>query len=303
MNPTLSRIVRTAMVAAPMVLCAPALAQQQGASPNSFVSVSPVFEEADLDRGGDFDVQGVILRGGTSREFGAGHRGGITLNYDYLDYDFDNPVAFGGVAPWGTVQRYGFSLPFTFALRDGWSAGVTPSFDWFREDGAKSSDSLVWGATFTGVKRFGEGQFLGLGVGVFDRLEETSVFPFPIVNWRFGNRWQLINPLAAGPTGPAGLELDYLFDNGWRLGVGAAYRKTRFRLDETGPTPNGIGEITGVPVFLRATNTFAKTYTLNLYAGVVAGGELKVEDASGNELQKEDYDLAPLVGFNVTARF
>lgn len=303
MNPAVSRIPLAAAVAAALVLPSAALAQQQGTSPNSFVSVSPVFETADLDRGGDVDVSGVLLRAGTSRGFGAGHRGGITLNYDYVDYDFDNPVAFGGVAPWGTVQRYGFSLPFSFAVGDGWTVGVAPSFDWFRENGAKTSDSLVWGATVTGVKRFGEGQFLGLGVGVFDRLEETSVFPFPIVNWRFNKHWQLVNPLAAGPTGPAGLELDYLFDNGWQLGVGAAYRKTRFRLDETGPTPNGIGEVTGIPVFLRATNTFARTYTLNLYAGVIAGGELRVEDSSGNELQKEDYDLAPLVGFNVTARF
>lgn len=129
MNPRLSRFVRAAMVAAPMVLPAAALAQQQGASPSSFISVSPVFEEADLDRSGKVEVQGVLLRGGTSREFGAGHRGGITLNYDHIDYDFGNPIAFGGVAPWGTVQRYGFSLPFSFVLRDGWSVGVAPSFD------------------------------------------------------------------------------------------------------------------------------------------------------------------------------
>jgi hypothetical protein len=64
-----------------------------------------------------------------------------------------------------------------------------------------------------------------------------------------------------------------------------------------------VGEFAGVPVFLRAANTFAKTYTLNLYAGVVAGGQLRVEDPSGNGLRKEDFDLAPLLGLNVTARF
>lgn len=303
MNALVSRISLAATVAAVVALPAIAHAQQQSPTPNSFISVSPVFEEADLDRGGEFDVKGIILRAGTSREFGAGHRGGITLNYDYFDYDFDNPVAFGGVAPWGTVQRYGFSLPFSFAMRDGWSIGVTPSFDWFREDGAKTSDSLIWGATFSAVKRFADGNVLGLGLGVFDRLEETSVFPFPIVNWRFSKHWRLINPIAAGPSGPAGLELDYLFDNGWTMGVGAAYRRTRFRLDETGPTPNGVGEISGLPIFLRVSNTFAKMYTLNLYAGAVAGGQIKVEDSSGNELQKEDFDLAPLIGFNITARF
>jgi hypothetical protein len=64
-----------------------------------------------------------------------------------------------------------------------------------------------------------------------------------------------------------------------------------------------VGEFSGVPVFIRASNTFDETYTLNLYAGVVAGGELRVEDPSGNAVHTEDFDLAPLVGFNVTARF
>jgi hypothetical protein len=278
-------------------------AQAQDAGLRSFLSVSPVFEEADLDAGGSFRVGGVILRGGTSTGFGDGHRAGITLNYDYFDYSFDNPTAFGGVAPWNILQRYGFSVPLTFALRDGWSVGVTPSFDWFLENGASASDALAWGATFSAIKRFDGGNFLGLGLGAFDRLEETSIFPFPIVNWRFGERWRLINPLAAGPTGPAGLELDYLFDNGWALGVGAAWRRTRYRLSEGGPVANGVGEISGAPIFLRATREFAKTYTLNLYAGVVAGGELRVEDSSGNLLRKDDFDISPLVGFNVTARF
>ncbi len=297
------RMLRMAAVLVAGLAAATPLHAQQDGGWNSFVSVSPVFEQADLDRGGEVDVSGLILRGGVSRDIGGGNRAGITLNYDYFDYDFDNPVAFGGVAPWGTVQRYGFSLPLSFALRDGWSVGVTPSFDWFKEDGAQTSESLVWGATVSGVKRFAEGQLLGLGVGVFDGMEETRVIPFPIVNWRFSKHWQLINPIAAGPTGPAGLELDYLFDNGWTMGLGAAYRRSRFRLDQTGPTPNGVGEITGVPIFLRASRTFARNFTFNGYAGVVAGGQLRVEDASGNELQKEDFDLAPLVGFNVTARF
>lgn len=284
-------------------LAGPAQAQAQDSGWRSFVSVSPVFEDADLDAGGNFSVGGAILRAGTSRGFGDGHRAGVTLNYDYFDYSFDNPVAFGGVAPWNIVQRYGFSVPLSFALRDGWSVGVTPSADWFRENGAKTSDALVWGATLSAVKRFADGNLLGLGVAVFDRIEQTSVFPIPIVDWRFSSRWRLINPLAAGPTGPAGLELDYLFDSGWTLGVGATWRRTRFRLSQNGPVPDGIGEISGVPVFLRAFREFAGAYTLNLYAGVVVAGQMRVENARGNLLREDDLNLSPIVGANVTVRF
>jgi hypothetical protein len=218
-------------------------AQAQAQATRSFLSVSPVFETANLDSGGDVDVGGVIARVGTSIGFDGGLRAGVTLNYDYVDYSFDNPTAFGGVAPWKVIQRYGFAVPMSMSLQDGWSLGVAPSMDWFRENGASTSDALVWGATFTAAKRFDDGNVLGLGLAAFSGIEENTFFPFPVVNWRFSPRWRLINPLPAGPTGPAGLELDYLTDGGWSIGIGAAWRTSRFRLSQTGPVANGVGEV------------------------------------------------------------
>jgi hypothetical protein len=278
-------------------------AQDPAPAWRSFVSISPVFEESDMDSGGEVSVGGAILRLGTSTGFGEGHRIGVTLNYDYYDYSFDNPVAFGGVAPWKVMQRYGFAVPLSFALQDGWMLGVTPSLDWFRENGARNSEADVWGATATAVKRFDDGNLLGLGVAGFSGLEENTFFAFPIVNWRFSPRWSLINPLAAGPTGPAGLELDYLTDSGWKLGFGVAYRKVRYRLSQTGPVPNGVGEISGAPVFLRASREFGGMYTLNLYAGALVNGELRVENPSGRLLTKEDLSTGPIIGANLTMRF
>ena len=290
-------------IAALVTLCLAGAVQAQSTGLRSFVSVSPVFEDADLDAGGDFSVGGVIVRAGTSMSLSGGNRVGLTLNYDYFDYSFDNPAAFGGVAPWKVVQRYGFSAPMNFALQDDWILGVAPSMDWFRENGGSSSDALVWGATLSATKRFDDGNFLGLGLAAFSGIEENQFFPFPIVNWRFGPRWQLVNPLAAGPTGPAGLELDYLTDSGWTVGVGAAWRKTRFRLSQSGPVANGVGQVSGAPIFLRAAREFEGGLTLNLYAGVVVAGELRVESASGNLLRKDDFDMSPIVGANLTLRF
>lgn len=283
--------------------CVVGAAQAQATGPRSFVSVSPVFEEADLDSGGDFRVGGAVLRGGTSTGFGEGHRIGLTLNYDYFDYSFDDPVAFGGVAPWKVLQRYGFAVPLSFALQDGWSVGVSPQLDWFRENGAKTSDALVWGATVTALKRFDGSNVLGLGLAAFSGIEENKFFPFPVVNWQFSPRWRLINPLAAGPTGPAGLELDYLADGGWTIGMGAAWRSARYRLSEKGPVPDGIGEISGAPIFLRVSRDFEGAVTLNLYAGVVVGGQIRIEDSNGRKIQEEDFDTGPILGANLTFRF
>ncbi len=269
-----------------------------------FVSLTPVYQgKADLDRGGDFSVGGAILRGGASTDLGGGNRAGITLAYDYFDYSFSNSGAFGRLAPWSIVQRYGVSAPLSFEVGDGWSVGFVPSVDWFKENGANTGDSLTWGATVSGSRRFEGGNRLGLGVGVFDGIEKTSVFPFLVVDWRFGDRWRLINPLSSGPTGPAGLELDYRFDGGWTAGFGAAYRVMRFRLSETGRVRNGVGEESGVPVFVRVTRNFTDQMALHLYGGVVAGGRLRVENSSGNKLREEDFDPAPLFGATLVGRF
>jgi hypothetical protein len=227
----------------------------------------------------------------------------VTFNYDYLDFSFTDPVGFGGVAPWNIIQRYGVSVPLSFALRDGWSLGFVPSVDWFRENGASTDDALAWGAIVSGTKRFDNGNVIGLGVGVYDRLEDTAAFPFLLIDWRLGERWRLVNPLAAGPTGPAGLELDYEFDGGWSAGVGAAWRIERFRLSETGPVPDGIGEERGVPVFVRVTHQFGKQMALHLFAGAVVAGQLRVENSSGARLQEEDFDPAPLLALTFSARF
>jgi len=302
MKPDAANFAAAIVLAALLAAAGPAPAQETGWRP--FISVTPAYEGAgDLDGGGDFSARRAIVRGGMARPLEGGNSIAVTLNYDYADYSFSNPVAFGGVAPWDVVQRYGASVALAFALRDGWSFGVIPSVDWFKENGADTGDSLVWGGIVSATKRFADGNRLGIGVGVFSRIEETGALPFPIVDWRFSDRWRLINPLAAGPTGPAGLELDYVFNDDWTLGVGAAWRRVRFRLSETGPVPGGVGEERGLPVFLRATHRLGAQSSIHLFAGVVAAGELRVEDPSGNPLRKTEFDPAPFVGATFVGRF
>ena len=208
------------------------------------VSLTPVYQgNTALDSGGEFSVGGVILRGGLSKDLGSGNRAGVMLSYDNFNYSFSNAGAVGGLASWDTIQRYGVAAPLSFAVGDGWSVGVAPSVDWYKENGANTGDSLTWGAILSGSRRFDGGNRLGFGIGMFDGMEQTSVFPILLVDWRFGDRWHLINPLPNGPAGPGGLELDYRFDGGWTAGLGAAYRSMRFRLSETGSVRNGIAQM------------------------------------------------------------
>ena len=182
---------RATGLAALLVLAAAgdlARAQSADGSPGlrwqPFASVTPWGQgDADLDTGGDFRAAGVILRAGASGPIGNGHRAGLTLNYDYTDYRFSSPTAFGELAPWNDVQRIGLSAPFVFRGAGEWSFLLTPSVDYFMDDDAKSSEALTYGAVIGAVKRFGPDRQLGFGVGVFDRLEEVRAFPIIVVDW------------------------------------------------------------------------------------------------------------------------
>lgn len=269
-----------------------------------FASITPLYVgDSGIDGGGEYSMFGAIVRAGVQTGFGGTNLAGLTVNYDYLDYSFSDPAAFGGVAPWNVVRRYGVATPLVFGVADRWALGFIPSVDWFRENGADEGEALTWGGVVSASRFFDGGNLLGLGVGVFQRLEKTSVFPLLLINWKLTDRWRLTNPLSAGPTGPAGLEIDYRLDGGWNIGLGAAWRTTRFRLSEAGPVPNGIGEESGLPVFLRATRNFGTGISMNLYAGVVTAGQLRIEDPDGNGLREVDVDPAPLFGVTFSARF
>ena len=299
----LDQTFRAAALGLAVSLAAGGAAQAQG-SWHPSASITPLYVgNAGIDGGGEYSMFGTIVRAGLTRSTGGPNLVGVTFNYDYLDYSFSSPAAFGGVAPWNVVQRYGVAAPLMFGLADGWLMTVIPSVDWFRENGASEGESLTFGGVLSATRFFAEGNRLGLGVGIFQRLEKTSYFPLLLIDWKLSDRWRLTNPLSAGPTGPAGLEIDYRLDGGWNLGLGAAWRTTRFRLSETGPVPNGIGEERGFPVFVRATRNFGNGITMNLYAGVVTAGQLRVEDKNGNPLREVDVDPAPLVGLTLSARF
>ena len=171
------------------------------------------------------------------------------------------------------------------------------------EEGAEPGDALVYGAVISATKTIGPDLSLGLGAGAFRQIDRWRVFPFLSVRWRINDRWRLSNPLRVGPAGPAGLELAYSIDGNWEAAAGGAYRSYRFRLDEDGTIPGGIGEIRGIPLFARLSRTWRHGWRADLYAGVLLGGKLGLEDGRGDRIGSASFDPAPLAGLFATRKF
>ncbi|KAA6186340.1 hypothetical protein F2Q65_05975 [Thiohalocapsa marina] len=287
----------------PAVVPAPVLA----ASGTSY-AVVPVHEaSADLDSGGDAGYTGVLTSIGHRWALDERSSLGLRLRFDYRDWDFNGLGAFGGPfggrKPWGEVYRYGVAVPYSLSTQGGWLLSLTPSIESAGESGARFSDSLEYGASLAVARSMRPDLTLGLGVGIYERIEETSAFPFIMVDWRITDRLRLSNPAATSPSGPAGLQISYALDSGFELALGAAYRSDRFRLDRNGTFAAGVGEHRSIPVLASIGRRFSPGLGLRLYAGAALNGELRVEDEGGRRLYSEDQDPAALVGLEIGGRF
>jgi hypothetical protein len=257
---------------------------------------------ASVGHGGSFRTSGIILRGSVDGPIGERQRAGLTISYDHTAYDFTVPGALGQAKPWTDVQHLGAGPTLLLLGPAPWSFLVHPSADFFLEDGADWGKSLIYGGVLGVARSFGPNR-IGLGLSIYSRLEQLSVIPFPFVDWRLTRTLRLINPLPAGPTGGAGLELAFDPGGGFTLGGGAAYRSIRFRLRSDGPFPGGIGEEHAFLAFVHAGVRLGRMFMLDGYTGALLGGVLRVEDAGGHRISERDFDPAALVGVTVTGRF
>ena len=290
-------------------LCAFASAQAtaQGLPPGTTAtsaSLSAVFLfDTDLDGGGNFSWGSVRGAGSMLRQFTPQIAAGMSVSYEYQDWTFTDPAAFGGAAPWQNINRPRLAGTFFYTPTPDWIFGFIPSVGWSFESGASTGDALEYGAVVTAAKVFSPSLTLGLGAAVFHQIYETKVFPFPVIQWQIDEHWKLTNPFEAGPAGGAGLELTYGFNDRWEMGAGGSYRSYVFRLSQDGPVGNGIGQNNFVPVFLRVSYHAGKQFQLDLYAAALTGGKLTVKNASGNDLSNDSYKTAPALGMTLQTRF
>ena len=257
---------------------------------------------SDLDDGGDVGVTSADFNFDLARSLDAGRSIGFGLGYQADWFSFGGDAGLGNFDPWDTIHTLSLRGSYVSPVGDDWDFRIAPSITASGESSASVSDSLTYGAVFAFTRRFSDTLTMGLGGGVYTGLEETRGFPLLAIRWNFAPGWTLQNPLHPGPAGPAGLEVAYATDT-WEFGIGGAYRSYRFRLADDASTPDGIGEYTSVPLFVRATRPITENIKLNLYGGVLFGGSIELENSNGRDLADSDFDPAPILAFSVSGRF
>jgi len=258
--------------------------------------------QSDLDHGGNFSAKRFSINGRWSHQVNSSLSLGAGLRYAYDGYSFSDQPGFSGKAPWGDIHMPDLSLAAFYRTESDWRFLAAATGGLSGESGADTGDSVIYGGILSVSKKIGPDLTLGLGAGIYRRFADTSFFPLIFIKWKISDQWSVGNALQAGPTGPAGLELVYRPGEDWGFGLGGAYRSVRFRLDRNGVVPSGIGSEKSIPVWLRASRRLTKEINLDLYGGLLLGGELSIEDSSGRELSRDDYRTTPFLALTLSWR-
>jgi hypothetical protein len=258
--------------------------------------------QSDLDQRGNFSVKRFSINGRWSHQVNSSLSLGAGLRYANDGYSFSDKPGFSGRPPWGDIHMPDLSLAAFYRTESDWRFLAAATGGYSGESGADTGDSIIYGGILSASKKIAPDLTLGLGAGIYRRFEETTFFPLIFIKWKISDQWTVGNALPAGPTGPAGLELVYRPGEDWRFGLGGAYRSVRFRLDRNGDVPSGIGSEKSIPVWLRASRRLTKEINLDLYGGLLLGGELSIEDSSARELSSDNYRATPFLALNFSWR-
>jgi hypothetical protein len=245
--------------------------------------------ETSLERGGDFDLSNYFVRFNATRAWGAQWRVGFALGYGEEDYGFQGTSPLGFAEPWEKIHLLRLSVPVTYRSEK-WTLIAIPSLRYSGESDAAMEDAQQLGVLAGSAYRFNENLSIGPGFGVFSDIEDgTDFFPILLLNWKLAENLSLQTGRGLGASRGPGLFLNWSPIKSWRLSLGARYEKLRFRLDETGVVPNGVGQNRAFPLSLGITYQPDPDIELSLLGGMVYQGELQLEDSQGERLAESDY--------------
>lgn len=221
---------------------------------------------------------------------------GLHAGYTMLDYEFSGPGSMRGADPWGTIHMPEAGFHFRRKITGNWQAAIRGTAGLPAEEEADQNEAVVIGLIPSAGYAWSRERRIALGAGVFSGLEETTVFPMIVLHWKFNDQLTLANPLKPGISGPAGLELIWHPAGRWQFAVGGAYRDYRFRLNDEGPSPDGIGEHALLPVWLRFGFNATPACTLSLISGGALNQEFTLEDSRGSRTETVEPDPSWFAG-------
>jgi hypothetical protein len=230
----------------------------------------------------------------------------LSGSYEYLDYDFDtdSKLALGAGDAWDDIHILTTVARLDWRYQEDWALFGGPIVQVAREAGIDLDelDTTTIGGAFVGLtNRVHNDLTLGFGLGVIDQLQaKVRWFPVLMLNWELTDNLRL--QTRTSQPGSPGIELVYGLGRHSEFSFGGGYRFRRFRLDNSGVAPEGVGEDKAFLMWFGYEYKPTNRIQLAARVGVALGGELELEDARGAK-NDEDYDPAGFISLTASFRF
>lgn len=298
-------------------LCLPAVAQdndpvdtgeaapvaEQGATrpPMTFSAGVARQFNTDIDNGGNFSINRLHL--GLALPFKIDDQFAVVTKFAYQLDEYD----FGGGIPggWGNINTFTAAGLLQYRHDEKWMFYGGPILRIAAEGSDWSGATKAGGALGVNYTMNDKLSFGG-GIIVIGQIKENAlVMPILTANWKFADQWSLKLGMTDLATAGYGLTVAYDLNSEWQFAAGAQMHKSRFRIDGSGATANGIGQESSTTLTLSATWSPEKVKGLSAtaFAGIAAGGKIEVESSNGTQLRNDTYDPAPVMGAKVSFKF
>lgn len=256
--------------------------------------------ETDLDdAAGDLSVARVRLD--LSATFATTERSRLTVGIEAEEswYDFSNATTLEPTTgdPFDNSTSLDFFARYVAPLNDNTNYFALGTIGFAAESGADIGDSLIYGGALGFVTKQSPTFSWGLGVLVRSQLEDDIlVVPLPQITWNISDRWTLASRRA-------GLRLEYAHNESLTYGIGAQFDARTFRLDDSGPIPEGVATDRRVPVAFFVEYQPEPDISIGAQIGASLFNNIELFDAAGNELIDEDIEPGVFIGINGRIRF
>ncbi len=245
-----------------------------------------------------------FVSGGGAKVLRDRWRLGATLGYGEDNYDFSGSSGFGGLNPWDRVREFRAGVSAQYFANDEWTLYAIPSVRFNAESGASFDDGINGGLLAGASYRVNDTLTIGPGFGAFTEIEDSmSFFPILLIDWKITDTLSLETGRGFAASRGPGLQLRWRYSPTWQFAIGGRYEKTRFRLDDEGVAPGGVGQDKAIPLFALAEYAMGQDLKLALIGGAEVGGELRLEDDSGKLITRSDLSEAMFLGATFQARF
>ena len=222
--------------------------------------------------------------------------------YSLGHYDFSDNIRPAG---WENINTYTLLGILDYKADEHWTLLAGPIFRLSGEGAAAFNNGFTGGGLAGFVYNANKDLSIGAALGIMSQIEDDpGLIPIPIVRWHFAEplTFKLGISDLGGRTG-LGPELIWNISKEVDLALGAQYQRRRFRMDDHDGNSKGVGEDTGAPFYARLTYRPMDQLSIDGFLGVLAAGELTIQDKNGGHTLDKGYQTTPTLGIHGEYRF